>query len=497
LTGEVAALDGKQLQFRSIWAEAGPVEVPRSAVVALSQPSGWVTRFADDFETGLKAWKLTGTPALSDRQRVSGKSSLRLAAVGQSAEQVLASPLAAGRIGVNFHLPAETAGARWLLEAAFAGPKGPTTVRVHLAGAGPSYRLDLPFAAAGLPRLDRKPGWHHLALEFDDTSVIVSVDDQVLWPPPPVLPGETVAAKGPGGLLRRVRLACEALPKAAAARGEVFFDDFFLARRLGKAPPQLHDLGQDQLCLVSGDQLFGSIIRSDRQTVELKGQFGLRSFPWTEVRGIRLRQEASPLQTTDGEHVRLALANGVTPQPDEIEGVVRAIDPRRVVLCHPSLGELAIDRGRLLEMRWLFHGKRVEVDNGIYHLGRRLVPTLPVPRPDGLEVRRRFRLDAVPADARLVVTVVGLKGAGNDHETAHALRRGGLRTEVLLNRRVVDYLNRHGERSSPEPRRLSVPLPKQALRTGDNELVLRQTQDNETGRYADCCLSELAIEIPR
>ncbi len=247
-----------------------------------------------------------------------------------------------------------------------------------------------------------------------------------------------------------------------------------------------------------GDQLFGQVPHADRQTLDVKGRFGARTLPWGDVRDIYLRREPIPPQTTEGEHVRLWLRSGVAGELDEIDGVVRIFAARRLSVHHPVLGDLELDPARLAQLRWFFQGRRIEVDNGVHHLGRKLVPTLPAPQPAGLQLRRTFRLgEPMPSEARLVVNVLQLKGPGDGPETARSLERGGLRTEVVLNGRVVDYLNRHGERSSAELRRLSVPLPGRLLRAGENELILRQTEDRQTGRYEDCGITGLVVEIPR
>jgi hypothetical protein len=269
-----------------------------------------------------------------------------------------------------------------------------------------------------------------------------------------------------------------------------------LTQPLTNQPHPPGDPEQDEIWLRSGDQVFGTLLEADRQAIELRGRFGRRSFAWSEVRGLFLRRPVLPPQTTAGEHVRLGVRSGLGAEDDQLTGTVQTLDDRRLVLRHAVLGEVAIDRARLSWLSWLFTGRRVELDNGFHHLGRQPVAGLPA-RPEGLNLRRTFSLATVPEGASLVIEVVHLKGPGTGAATAQALQRGGLRTEVLVNARVLDYLNRHVERSVQGPSRLRLALPRLFLRAGNNEVELRQTPDPETGRYENCGISALAIEIPQ
>src|SRR5207302_1140808 len=100
-----------------------------------------------------------------------------------------------------------------------------------------------------------------------------------------------------------------------------------------------------------GGQVFGHVLRADRRRIEIEGRFGERSLPWSRVRRLFPRREASPLQQTAGEHVRIWLRNGVGADVDELEGVVRALDGSRLTLRHAVLGDLDLDRGRLQRIR--------------------------------------------------------------------------------------------------------------------------------------------------
>jgi hypothetical protein len=486
LTGELQGLDGETLRLRTVWAER-PLSLPRAAVAAISQLPGHCTYFDDDFEAGLKSWKLTGTPTLSDKEHTSGTHSLLLDSGGQSAEYSLASGLQAGQVGINFLDPGAVSGARWLVEAVFESADGPRLLRVVIAGEAMVYGVQAPWAKVEEKGLKRSAGWHRLTVEFGRESLSVLVDDAVLG---------SSERQGPGGLLRKVCLICEALPGKGAASGKVWLDDFGLARAVQTLRRPAGDLDQDEVWLLSGDQLFGNVVRCDRRTLNLKGLFGERSLPWGDVRGIRLKNAMPPPRTTEGEHVRLRLHPGAGHELDEIEGVLRGLDDRSLSLRHLA-GELVIPRDRVRRLHGTLWGRRHEIDLSLHHLGAKLLPGASVPKPEGLGLQRKFTLDAVPAEAHLVIAVSHLKGPGDGNAIAQALKRGGLRTELFVNGRLHDYLNRHGERASTEPRRLRLTVPGTLLRAGENVLEVRQVLDRETGQVEDCVISGLALEVPR
>jgi hypothetical protein len=483
LSGELLELDEKELRLRTPWSPR--LAVPRTSVRSVSHPPGWVTFWQDDFENDPKAWRLSGAVERANRQRTSGQHGLRLGAAGQSAEFVLPEPLEAGRVGINFFDPGPTASGRWLVEAEFQRPGGPWGVRVVIAGSGERYGVELPEPSRPIARTE---GWHRLTLRFARGYLLVGVDDRPLW---------GSEKQGPGGPLVKLRLLCTSPPGAGAVRGEVFFDDLSLARTAEELPHQVEDGEQDEAWLLPGDQLCGRVLRADARAVELRGRASVRRLPWSEVRGLFLRREAPPPRTTDGEHVRLRLHAAGGGEPDELEGVVAALDAQRLRLQHAVLGDLELERGRVRQLQPLFHGQRIELDNGFHHLGDtgRIVPELRPARAAGPSLRRTFRLDEVPDEVRLVIGVVHLKGPGDG--VGAALQRGELRTEVVVNGQRVDYLNRLVDRSSAEPRWLSVLLPRRLLRRGENSLELRQTPQRDTERLESCGILGLAIEVPR
>jgi hypothetical protein len=464
LTGQLLRLDKETLQLRTGWADR--LQLPRAAVAAVTQLPGWRTLLAGPFADGLRRWEHKGNP------RVADGGSVVLDRPGQELSR--ATPdLRAGRVGVNFRDDG-AAGARWSYRLRFGGDK-PLSLNVTAAGPGDAYSVEAAGLEGEVGCVKRTPGWHRLTVQFGPRSLRVLCDDAVLW---------YAREAGPGGPLRGVRLSCEAEAGADPA-GKVTFAEFAVAAAEGERRRPPGDPAQDEVWTAAGDQWFGAVAAADALAIIAQGASGRRSLPWSEVRGLYpLRVELRP-QTSDGAHVRVALRSGADPEPDVLEGVVTAIDDKQLTLRHGALGELVLPRPYLAEVRPLFFGRRLELDNGSHHLGAPGKATAGLPgKAEGLSWRKGVKLDTDPPDARLVAEVAGpVGGAG----------RGGARAAVVVNGRVVDYL----ERSAAAPRRVEVPLPRGALRAGENVVEVRLTPDPTTGRHAPCVVSGLALELPR
>jgi hypothetical protein len=313
----------------------------------------------------------------------------------------------------------------------------------------------------------RSPGWHRLVVQFTSGSLRVTCDDAVLW---------YTLKQGPPGPLRQVRLACRAAG-TATPRGAVAWGAFGVEQAADESPRPGGDPTQDEVWLDDGDQLFGKVVRADRRAVELQARFGARTQPWSKIHGLFLRRAAPPVATTSGAHVRLGLANGLTADLDTLDGVLRSLDARSLILQHALLGELRIDRPFVREVQPLFQGRRIELDLGLHTLDE----------GGQFAWRGSFPLGAVPAEARLVLDAMNLSGGGDV---------GGPRVEVVVNGRRVDYLNRQVDRASRVPRRLAVSLPRDALETGANSLELRLAPGARGGRHAPCSVWGIVLEIP-
>lgn len=336
LTGVLRGLDDRTLSVRTAWAEK--LALPRAAVAAVTHQPGWTPVFLDDFTDGLKAWKVEGKPE-TEAAPTPDRSGLVFNAPGQAVEYALAVPLREGRASINFNDNKEAAGATWVAEAAFQTPAGPRVLSVTLAGASNLYEARVPGLGGAATPAARSSGWHRLSVQFTATSLRVVVDESVLW---------HSLKHGPGGPLLRWRLACRKAD-AQTPRGQVRFAAFALQRTVDEPRRPPGDASQDEIWLLSGDQLFGHVLRADRRAVVLRGRFGQRTLPWNCIRGIYLRR-GPPLPRPAGERVRLWVENG-TPQADELEGFL-SLDERRWRLRHALLGTVELERDRVRRIQW-------------------------------------------------------------------------------------------------------------------------------------------------
>ena len=333
LTGRLLAAGGDAVALRTAWSDR--LEAPRSAVVALRQPPGRLSVFEDDFGDGLKAWVVSGKPAVEG-----DPPAVRLSEPGQRMAYAPPEPPEAGRVGVNFR-DRDAAGGRWLAELRFQGDGEVHTLRVTLAGPGDAYEVEAPGVSGDAQRLARSPGWHRLEVRFSRDSLAVLCDDAVLW---------SDVRRGPGGTLRQISLACVEAAKSGQARGRVEFTEFALSRSVDEPPRPPGDAGQDEVWLADGDQLFGAIPHIGLRDVELQGRFGKRSLPWSGVRSCWFKRAVAP-RPAEGAHVRLWIDSGLDMEPDILDGVLKSLDDKQLILQHASLGELHVPRGRLRRLR--------------------------------------------------------------------------------------------------------------------------------------------------
>ena len=186
-------------------------------------------------------------------------------------------------------------------------------------------------------------------MQFRKQSLRLTCDDDVLW---------YNLEEGPGSPLRRVTIACQRAPESKAPRGAVAWTEFCIERAVVEHRPPPAEDEQDAVRLRDDDQLFGRILRADRRTIEIEGRFGKRSLPWTAVSGCSFRRPAAPPNANKGAKVRLLVRSGLCPESDVLEGVVTALDERRLVLRHALLGELTFKRGRVRELQPLPGGSK-------------------------------------------------------------------------------------------------------------------------------------------
>jgi hypothetical protein len=477
ITGQLLSLDQDTLSFRTAWASR--LDLPRAAVAAVTSLPGWRTGFWDDFRAGLKAFTTTGEPALSPAGDDHTAPAVVLATTGQAVIYAPPEALRAGRAAITFQEQDQPGGARWTFEVAVGQGEHTRQLVVTLVGQGDHYEVDTAGLAGTVCKVARTAGWHRLVVQFTRHSLRILCDDDVLW---------YNLTNGPGGTVRQIALHCRRSPGTAAApHGRVAFTEFSLERAVDEPPSQLSRADQDAVCLTSGDQLFGHILQADRRQLQLQASFGQRAFPWVGLQGCSFQWTPVPPRITEGPQVRLRLRSGLAAESDLLEGIATGLDERYLHVRHARLGELRIEQAWIQELRPLFHGKRIELSTAFHHLGPRgEVANLPLPRAEGLSWQSRLRLETEPTEARFLAFVLGPSGG----------REVGP-TEVIVNDRRVDYLNRQAQQAEPAPRRVVVELPRGLLQAGDNTIELRQIAEPPGGRPGHCGVFGLALEIPR
>ncbi|HEY7315149.1 MAG TPA: hypothetical protein VH643_37730 [Gemmataceae bacterium] len=299
ITGQIVGLDKDTLTLRTAW--AARLELPRIAVASVDPLPGWRIVAEERFRDGAK--ELTHT---------------------------LANPLRAGRFGVNFQQ-------RGTVELLFQQGDRSRRVTVTIADKGENYEVDAGGLKGTARAVARTPGWHRLIVGFTKRSLRVTCDDEVLW---------YNLEQGPDAALKQVTIRCQ-----QSSNGADDWEEFCLERAVKEYPRPLVDSEQDEIQLGDGDQLFGRILKADRHTLEIEGRFGKRSLPWTAAAGCTFRRPADPPRRNQAANVRLLVRSGLCPEADVLEGMVTALDERRLTLRHVLLGELTFERGRVRELR--------------------------------------------------------------------------------------------------------------------------------------------------
>jgi hypothetical protein len=481
LNVQITDHDERALTVSTAW--AARLRVPWANVRALRQRPDCQLLAADEFadESGLWGKAPAGQRELG--HSTIGPACLRLAQQ-QSRTHTPDAPIAAGTFGVNV-APLDRQD-RWAVELEWTAKQAdtpPARVRIEPDEQAKWLRVDVPGKADLTGQVPAPADWSRLEVEWDHANLTVSLDELVLW---------SGRLDAPERSLRAVRLT-----------GPARYDEFILSAARPREPPKSGDpLGLSEppwprpgtavVQLVSGEVLFGTLKSVGRASVRLQVGQTEQAWPWSKIAAVVPMQSAGTLSQERGEWVAVGLQSAGRLR-DRLTGSVAGLDQQRLKLAHPVLGELEIGRAWLTELRTILVGERIELDLSPRHLGKQFCPRFRNPEPDGLVLRRGFRLTQPATAVRLVVCVAHLPGRNDGPDIRQSLEQGSLRTEVLLNGQVIDYLNRYVDRASPTPTRLTVPLPVAKLQE-NNTLELRQRLDPRTLQVADCEILELIVE---
>jgi hypothetical protein len=198
--------------------------------------------------------------------------------------------------------------------------------------------------------------------------------------------------------------------------------------------------------------------------------------PWSEVSGLHFRRTAGQGATVSGLLVRAewrAAPGSDARDVSQVEAAVTALSETTLTLATPYAGTLTIPHTRMKSMTVLGEGSRIVIDATAHHMGDEVSvvpPLLDPPQPEGGVLERTVELANVPAaPAYLVLDVVQVLSESLPEILFSALvKKGELRTNVKLNGKPFDYINRHIESKNETRERVRLPIPKGMLRDGKN-----------------------------
>ena len=328
--------------------------------------------------------------------------------------------------------------------------------------------------ALAVQHLARREGWHRLSVRFGPEMTEIAVDGD-----------ELAHGKGPGGPLVEIRLASYPIGKAMPPPGLAgHFDDLSLVRLTEPTGGLEIDATQDEVRLVSGDQVFGTIRAADADRVVLKVDREEASLPWGEVSGLHFRRVPSQGRPIEGLLVRLEWQSAPGDDPrdlDQVEGALTGLTDSSATLATPFAGVLTIPRDRIRRLHVIGRGRRIVLDATPHHLGDEIstiAPALDPPLPEGGVLERTFELADLPAGpSHLALDVVQVAGEASGLPFASLVSKGELRTNVQINGKFVDYLNRHITSKNETPERIRLAIPAGLLREGENRLRIEQVAE--------------------
>ncbi|SIO61140.1 hypothetical protein SAMN05444166_6654 [Singulisphaera sp. GP187] len=496
ISGRLGLVDGKQVRLDESSA-GGRVSIARSGVRSVVQRLGEMQIFDDGFETlNGKRWVLIGDPEIANEPKMAGEHSLRIPAGGTSVTRRLDEPVAAGRLELAFYdSGAIEPDQHCFVDLLFRSPADPVTVRVILGWSEESLSVESPGGPAlAVQRLARKAGWHRLSLRFGPEQTEIAVDGNDL-----------AHGKGPGGSLVEVRLATSNAGRGPAPNGlKAYFDDLRLVRFSEGGMGLEVDPTQDEIRLSGGDQVFGTIVQADAGAIKLRVDPNEIQMPWSEVAGLQFRRVAGQSEPIDGTWLRIdwRAAPGDDPLDlDRIDGALVSHTATGLTLEVPFVGRFTVARNRLRRLEVLGRGRRIVVDATAHHLGNEIVASpLPLdpPQPEGRTLERAIELaDVPPGAAFLSLDVVQVAGESAGLPFFSFVKDGEIRTNVSINGRPFDYLNRHITSKNETAERIQLPIPAGLLHPGRNLLRIDQIGTKlDPNNLDDLGVLEIAVEFP-
>jgi hypothetical protein len=469
-----------------------PVRIPRNAVRWILQRPGEAVVLAESFDGAeLPNWTLRGEARIEKRSDRDHASVLRLIGLGTSATLARPTSIQAGRIDLAFRADANVRPvSKVMIELEFDGGIAPDPkIALQIGWDEETYTVSSPRGPRmAVQQLVRKPGWHRFSCAFDPTQTHIGIDES-----------ELAHGESPRGSLRAVRIATlgEAVPSDQTL--EVLVDDARVVRLVRPTTDPQFDATQDDLLLVSGDQIFGTILEADQKRVLIDVEKRQFEFPWGELSRVAFRRDRAAPALLDGDWVRMTWlapgARGSAPEVNWIEGVLVDLTSETFQMRTPGGPAIVVPRDQLLSIEWLLNGKRWLIESAPHHLGDRTVADLEPPTPEREPFEFAFDWAELKAGAlNLAVDVIQVEGIDGSPAFSEAVRSGELRTFVEFNGKSIGDLNSQIRTRNTSRQRVQLPIPPGALVAGRNMIRFRQTGTNDDPRKRDN-LGILAVAI--
>jgi hypothetical protein len=224
---------------------------------------------------------------------------------------------------------------------------------------------------------------------------------------------------------------------------------------------------------------------------------------WREVSGLYFRRAVASGTPIEGILVRVEWSSGSGTESNNLdfaEGALQEVSPTSISIATPYAGVLRIPRDRVRTITIVGRGRRILIDGASHHLGDSISvepPMLDPPTPEGTTLERVVELPSpVEGPSFLALDVLQVVGEDLGLPFSEFIRKGELKTYVVIGGKRIDYINRYVKTRNETVERIRIPIPPGTLKAGRNLIRIEQTAtaDDPTG-FDDLGIIQVAIEI--
>lgn len=488
----VQQIAGNDRQLQATLAGAA-YTFPTRAIAQLSHYGAARPIMRASFDQGLPAGiELRGQARLLEGRGVDASAGVEFKTAGDELRLLLSRPLAEGTVQLLLHDPGPEA-LRFTLLVELEFQRGNQSVRLQvvLVPGREFWGFATPEGPpSAVEPVSRRQGWNRVRFTVESNRIGVDVNGMVLS-----------VIHQPVGRLVQLRVAAQASeePQDTGAGAPAYVDDVQIYERLPAMLERQPAKDQDEVLLYDGQQFYGTVRDLSPEGVALQADTGTLRFPWDDVYAVFFSPGEAVSRLLKGQRARVIFApaaDSLAGQTDNLEAIITGLSDQSIELDHPLLGKVSIPLGNVARLLPGRYGYWLMLDPRFHHLGDEVDLNLQRPYPEGNQIRWSFELASVPEQVWFVADVVDLEPMQEGAPYYQQLRDGYLRTELLLNGKTVDFLNRHvplGNRR--QPRRVRIELPRAELRAGRNTLELRQQpQKDLPGSYDDFGIFAVSLE---